>query len=232
MTNQHHAITNSENTCFNCLKEIEVNKIIIPALGWGSWFDSWSTRVNLCNDCIKLTDPKWWELEEIVGETDTDGSYYKYEKEIFNFINTLPLEGQELFWNKYSTDSFRMEQQDWIDYKLGILPHEKCKEYGVHSLQEIEAYKERFPICDHVKIVQYEDGSKHSRCPFGAFGNENGTSENHQTQNECYYCKLFLPREDEIEIMSEKDFEIYELRNKLVLKLALEKMKEKQIQKR
>ena len=120
---EHQAIQNPENVCFHCLKELhgtDLIKIHIPEMGWDSKFDSWGSRINLCNSCYNLTDPEWWELEEIIGEY---GSYYKYEDEIFNFVKQFPLAGQELFWNKYSTDWFYMESQDWIDYELGILSH-------------------------------------------------------------------------------------------------------------
>ena len=110
----------------------------------------------------------------------------------------MPLESRELFYNRFpsgwNTDH-NMDSQDWIDYELDLLPHEKCKEYSRYSPEEKQTYQERFPICDKVKIVAYEDGSKGSRCPFGAFGNKDGTSENHQTQDECYKCLMFEKRE-------------------------------------
>jgi len=118
-----------------------------------------------------------------------------------------------------------MSGQDWIDYKLDILPHKKCKEYGYYSPEERKAYKERFPICDKVKFIIYEDGSKGCHCPLGAFGNENGTAEGHQTQNECYKCKMFSIRENEIETMTTEDFDIYELETKLELKKMIKNKK-------
>jgi len=118
-----------------------------------------------------------------------------------------------------------MSGQDWIDYELGILPHEECEKYGYYSPQEKIAYHEKYPICDKVKIVVYEDGNKGSRCPFGASGNKDGTSEGHQTQFQCYECKFFIERNGEIEIMNIEDFEIYELENELALKILLRELR-------
>jgi len=129
---ENKAIQNPENICFNCLKETIVHKINIPALGWGSQFDNFSTKIQLCDDCYKLTNPKWWNLNKIKGKTDLDGECYEYEDEILNFVEQMPLPGQELFYNRYATGefaSFHMEAQDWIDYQLGMLPYEKYKEY-------------------------------------------------------------------------------------------------------
>ena len=123
------AIENPEDVCFNCLKETKVNKIHIGAMGYGSGFDGWSTRINLCTDCMKLTNSKWWELREKQCDWDKEDNHgfyeYEYENEIFDFVRNMSVEGRELFNNRYSTDNYQMEPQDWIDYELDILPHEK-----------------------------------------------------------------------------------------------------------
>lgn len=209
----HKAIENPENVCFKCLKEFKedkLHKIYIPEMGWDSGFDCRSTRINLCEDCYKQTDSKWWELEEIVDEDDGVywGSWYKYEDEIFDFVNALPVEGQELFYNRYASDALNITPQDWIDYELGILPHEKCKEYGLYSPEEKQAYQERFPICKHVQFIKYEDGSRGCHCRFGAFGNKDGTAKGHQTQSECYNCTHFEIREGKIMTIDIKEEEI------------------------
>ena len=216
------AIDNPDCTCYKCLKKFndeQLNIIHIPSMGWGSRFDNWSTEIHLCNECIKETNPEWWKLEEVVGENDWRGSWYKYEDDIFSFVNSLPLEGQELFWNRYAKgcNSHYMLPQDWIDYELDILPHEKCKEYSMYSPQERRAYQEKFPICDKVKIVIYDDGSQSSRCPFGAFGNKDGTAEGHQTQTKCYDCVFFENRKGEIEMCDKEDMEIFELEQRLAM---------------
>lgn len=209
------AIQNPENTCFNCLKETIVHKIKIPALGWGSQFDNFSTRIHLCDNCYKLTNSNWWKLKTIKGKDDLSGVWYEYEDEILNFVEQMPLAGQELFWNRYATGAFvsyYMEAQDWIDYRLGILPHEKCKEYGLYSPQEIQAYEERFTSCQHPANRVYEDGTKNCWCPLGAYGEADQKIDNHNISEECYECKYYTLRKTPIiEIKDEdwNDFRIY-----------------------
>ncbi len=210
---KNKAIQNPENVCFNCLKETNIHKINIPALGWGSQFDNFSTRIHLCDNCYKSTNPDWWKLNIIQGKTNWDGEYYEYENEILQFIEQMPLPGQELFYNRYATGAFvsyYMEAQDWIDYKLNILPHEKCKEYGLYSPQEKQAYKERFPICQHPVNIIYDDGSKGCWCPFGAHG-KYGQKEGLNICDECYECKYFEKRRTPIKYISEKDWIDYKL---------------------
>lgn len=226
------AIKNPDSVCFKCLKKFkegELYKIKIPELGYGSGFDNFSTKIHLCENCIRQTDLKWWKLEvEYFGENDW-GEKYKYEKEIFNFIKTLPIEGQELFWNRYgnSNCSYYMEPQDWIDYELDLLPHEKCQKYGLYSPEERQAYQERFPICKNVKIKIYEDGSSSSRCIFGAFGNKDGTAKGHQIQSKCYNCIHFELREGEIITVDMKKEEIKRIKRQIkILNDKIKKMKE------
>ena len=218
------AITNSEDVCFNCLKETKVNKIQISSMGWGSGFDGWSTRINLCEDCMKATDPKWWGLKVIEGKTDWDGIYYEYEKEIFEFVNRMPLAGKELFWNKYSTDNYQMESQDYIDYELGVLPHDKCKEYGMYSHQEIRAYEERFPTCQHPVNLIHKDDSKGCWCPFSAHG-DYGQKCSSNMSDECYQCAYYLERTTPIKDMLNEDFNDYKFY--YIAKLNQEKYKNK-----
>jgi len=132
------AIENPGCICFKCLKETKVTTIEIPQMGYGSRFDGLSTRIQLCDECYKLTDPNWWKLEVIPTvqpeELNDDLSEYKYENEIFEFIKQIPIASQELFWNRYSSGAsanFKIEAQDWIDLELGILSDEKCEEYGL-----------------------------------------------------------------------------------------------------
>jgi hypothetical protein len=220
-------IQNPENVCFNCLKETTVHKIDIPALGWGSSFDNFSTRINLCNDCYNLTNPNWWNLNIIKAEIDWHGEHYEYENEILNFVKQMPLAGQELFYNRYAYGAnadYYMEAQDWIDYELGILPHEKCKEYGLYSPQEIQAYKERFPICQHPVNIIYEDGSKGCWCPFGAYG-EYGQKIGLNICDECYQCDYFTQRTTSIKDILYKDWEDYKVY--YISKLKQEEYKKK-----
>lgn len=229
----HKAIENPENVCFKCLKEFKedkLHKIYIPEMGWGSGFDCRSTRINLCEDCYKQTNSKWWELEEVIDEDDGVywGSWYKYEDEIFDFVDALPIEGRELFYNRYASDAL-LTPQDWIDYKLGILSHDKCKEYGLYSCDEIKAYKQRFPKCKHVKIVKYDDDYIISQCPLGATGNENGQA-NITPSTECYQCILFKEKCNNItNVINENEFAKYghKFMRKALIKLKIVTLKQK-----
>jgi len=204
------AIKNPENVCFNCLEEKTVHKIYIPQMGWGSSFDGFGTRINLCDNCIKLTNPEWWKLEIVKG----NGESYKYEKEIFKFVSQLPVEGKELFYNRYASGwdvYIKWKPQDYIDYELGILSHEKCKEYGVYSPQEIQAYKEKFPICQYPVNIIYEDGSKSCWCPFEAYGEYGQKCDEDNISNECYQCKYFTQRATPIKDIFYNDWQDYKI---------------------
>jgi len=241
-TNPNHiTINDPESTCFNCLKEYQqLHTIHIPALNHNSKFENFSSRLYLCPICYNLTNPIWWNLEIIKSYTEHNMMQlnYKYESEILDFIDQMPLAGQELFYARFGKglNCGSMKGQDWIDYGLGKLSNKKCKEYGYFSFEERKAYYERFHVCDKVRIVVYEDDEnskddnnnhKESRCPFGAFGNEDGTSEGYKPHHQCYECKVFEVRDSksEIEVMNKEDFEIYELENELALKILLKNLK-------
>ena len=238
--NPHYiAIENPENICFNCLQNHQqLHTIYIPALNHNSKFENFSSLLHLCSSCYNFTNPIWWQLEIIKSYTEYNMMQlnYKYEQEILDFINQMPLSGQELFYARFSKgiNCGSMKGQDWIDYELDKLSHEKCNEYGYYSPEERNVYQERFHVCDKVRIVVYKDdenneenNDKVSRCPFGAFGNDNGASEEDLMYHQCYECKMFKVRdsENEIEVMNEEDYEIYELENELALKILLREVK-------
>ena len=55
---------------------------------------------------------------------------YKYEDEMFAYIRSLPLQSQELVYNRLDRGLFSRgghDPQDWIDYYLNELSPEKCK---------------------------------------------------------------------------------------------------------
>ena len=153
MNNSNIAIKNPEDVCFNCLKETKVNKIYIDSLGYGSGFDNFSTRINLCDDCIKQTNKDWWKLEKKQCDWDdtpeSEDNYnkffkYKYEDEILAYVKQLPLAGQELFYSRFAygicADSY-MSGQDWIDYRLGILPHENVRNMVIFTTKKMHTIK-------------------------------------------------------------------------------------------
>lgn len=213
------AIHNTECLCWKCLKEHDKSKIHIieiGALGYNSCFDNLSTRIQLCDDCYGI-NPEWWELKTVIPKGFEQFGYsYEYDKEICDYLNNLPLESQELVWNKYAYGAcggWCMDAQDWIDYQLGILSHKKCKKYGLTSYEEERAYKERFPTCQYPIGIIYNDGSNGVHCPFGAMGKyEDGeifVKDN--VQKECYRCRYYKERVGDIITLKKEDEADYNL---------------------
>jgi len=123
MESSNKAIENPECICFNCLKEKKVKTIEILQTGWGSRFDGLSTKIQLCDECYKLTNSKWWKLKPItIKKLGDDFSEYRYEDEILKYVEKMPLAGQELFFNHfaYGAGGEYMNAQDWIDCELGL----------------------------------------------------------------------------------------------------------------
>lgn len=206
MENKIKAIPYTEHLCFNCLKEFDnINTYTIGYRGYGSSFDSTNTKLQLCDECAKRVQDIWFN-EQPIMEDDDCYENYKYEKDISDFIKLLPIQGRELFENTCASDacSYPMEAQDWIDYELGILPHEKCKEYGMYSPQERQAYKDRFPTCNRVYKEVYDDGSSGCWCPFGASGDSDGSC-GINISDECYLCSNYEIKKDKMKIINVKD---------------------------
>ena len=110
-----------ESTCMCCLKEDASNKFVrinIDPLGYGSKFDTHGTKIVLCPECYKQTNPLWWEFNKVSKvECDISVDVYEYEDEIINFVEGLPLNGQERFYNSLSNQQ-GMSQEDWINLQL------------------------------------------------------------------------------------------------------------------
>jgi len=194
------------SVCMKCLCEGTTNVVEIGGLGYGGQFDGFGTKVVLCDSCMADTNPEWWKLT-IVTDTNENGveigEQYECEEEILAFIQSCPLEGQELFYNSLSKDIWGyplLEPQEWIDYQLGTLPHEKCKEYGLFSPQELEAYKARFPICAQVNKYVFPDTSSGTSCVYGAWGGEDGDCFSHGS-TACHECQHFSVRETPMEVI-------------------------------
>lgn len=186
------AITN-HSICMKCQEREYTHIYNIPNRGYGSIIaDGYGTHFQLCDDCHEDKFDLWvGEQPEMIDEYCED---YKYEQNILDFINELSLESQELFFNSFDREgAYEMDAQDWIDYKLNILPHEKCKEYGLYSYEEKQAYKERFPTCGQVYLQVYEDESSSCKCNNGAYGNKDGTCNHIWTG--CYLCSAYSPKE-------------------------------------
>ena len=199
------AIKDTKNLCYKCLKKKDnIHKIRIGSRGYGSYFDNFSTSLQLCNDCYKEStkDKPIWNMKSLY-ENDMYADSYLYDNEMSTYLHKLPLVSQELVFNRNSYGAcagYNMDSQDYIDFELDELPHKKCKQYGMYSPQERAAYKERFPNCECVKINKYKDGSQGSSCPYGASGDKNG-NVGLNIWNACYMCTHYKPREGDIEII-------------------------------
>jgi hypothetical protein len=210
------AIENYENICFCCLQEKpRLNKFKIYGRGYGSSFDNNNTYLQICEDCKPEGIEDWFNEEPEI--TNGYCEEYKYEDNIFEFVNTFPLQGQELFYNRLSSDGWGMNSQDWIDMKLGILPDEIYEEYGMYSPRQIKAYQERFSSCEYPTNIVWNDNSKGCWCPFGASGKFDQKADEYNYSTECYSCEFYKQRETPLKTFDNDTYEEYEkyIRGKL-----------------
>ncbi|WP_143318739.1 hypothetical protein [Clostridium sp. HBUAS56010] len=205
------AIKDTNGICFKCLKkhnQENVHKIHIPSAGYGSYFDNLSTELQLCDSCYAETDSEWWEFESVPYCND-GGRLFKYDDEIRDYLKLLLLPGQELVWNRFAYGAcanYNMDGQDWIDFKLGELPHKKCKEYGFYSPDEIKAYQELFTTCQYPMNEIHNDGSIGCYCPYGASGKKDQQVSGNISSH-CYGCKKYKKRETPILSVKSSDWE-------------------------
>ena len=199
-----------KNICFKCLQEKETIRIPINPLGYDSFFDNWGTEIHLCQDCIdSCIDSSIWDISSgtlsIVkkqttktnGPSTTETLYYSHEDEIVDYIHQLPIQSQELVFNRFAWGASVpvMKPQDWIDYNMGTLSHEETKKYGLISLDELKAYHQKFPMCKHVRILTELDKPIYSSCIFGCKGDVNGVCYDNPTFIPCYNCEFFQEKE-------------------------------------
>ena len=209
-------------TCYKCLKKDEkLNAIHIPELEYPSNFNGLPMTLYLCDECYSNTNEDWWKLEELTLSSYDDFGYeyteskYKYDDEMFTYIKNLPVQIQEILFNRNSILNYKMDSQDWIDWKLGELPKEKCDEYGIVHQDVIETYKKRFSTCQYPVRKKYSDGSCGCYCFAGAYG-ELDQTPSINISKECYNCRYYKPREsDMIEIMAEEweEYKVWMLYN-------------------
>ena len=207
----------SEKLCFKCLKEYnpsDMTTIYIFDQGYGSLFDGFNSKLQLCPDCYNKCDTSMWSMEIQTDEENHSFKRYKYEDDIINYINKLPIEGKELVLNRYAWGNsvFSMTSQDWIDYNLKELSYDKCKEYGLISPEEKAAYEERFPKCKYPANFIFEDGSKTCYCAQGSYG-EYGQKIDDTLYMKCYNCPMFKKRteKDILLELNEAEGNLYEI---------------------
>lgn len=234
------------STCMNCLEKVEnipYLQIVITDMGYGSYFDGWGTKIILCKKCMeetKITDLVDIDLkyeasyiegkikEESINLTDDYySSCYNNEDNIFKIVKSFPLAGRELFYNRFSHgwSEHYMEPQDYIDYELKILPYDKCKEYQLYAIEEIESYRNNFTTCKHPINYIYEDGSKGCACIYGAKGRYNQQIEKHNISSECNNCSHYNIRELPIKEMTREEYD--ELKTYIISKENYLKFKDK-----
>ncbi|MGL4573064.1 MAG: hypothetical protein ACRCVJ_18635 [Clostridium sp.] len=202
------AIKCNDKLCFKCLQEKEnINLYTLHERGYGSIYDGTSSKVQLCDECNNINLNEWFnEQPEYIKHCYE----YKYENNIEELIKTLPIQGQEMFYNQCDNGMFSedISSQDWIDIELNVAPDDVYKRNNMYSPSEINAYKKRFPTCKHVYLREYDDGSKSCRCTkSSAYGNSDGTCSLN-ISHECYYCKHYKVRKsgDKIKVKKEMLF--------------------------
>lgn len=115
-----------EDLCFKCLqKKKAINTYELVGRGYGSSYDSHNTMLQLCNECVGSIE-KHNELEKWFDEKPKIIDYeeeYEYEENIDNYIETLPIQGKELFLNQIAGGAcaFVKDSQEWIDRELGLI---------------------------------------------------------------------------------------------------------------
>jgi hypothetical protein len=212
---------NNERLCYACdtlqKSKNDIRTYSISYRGYGSIFDNCRFSIQLCSECDKPEYNEWFNERPKKGEYWEE---YEHEEKIRDLINSFIIENQEYVWN--GMDGWGMERQDWIDMKKGILPDEKYEEYGMYSPRQINAYKERFPTCEHPVNIVYEDGSKGCWCPFGAHGYyDQEVSPN--ISDECYGCNHYKVREAPIKEMDNETYNKYKKYIKAKLHIELYK---------
>lgn len=123
------AIEDQKELCWKCLKPHQhINNIKIPEMDYGSIFDGESTEIHLCEDCYQESirhNHQLWDMETVPCKWNKEYSgvfrEYKYEKEMIEYIENLPLQGRQFVENEFSSDGWNMAAQDWIDYQLGMM---------------------------------------------------------------------------------------------------------------
>lgn len=131
------AIENPTKICWHCRKEKDIKVFSYPSLGYGSIFDDFSSEFHICEDCLKSVGKDIFSnkvITEKYGDNDMFSySVYENEDKLAEFVNSHPVEIQELFYNKFGSSSadYNMESNDWINLENGIITEEMKEKYGL-----------------------------------------------------------------------------------------------------
>ena len=143
-----------ENLCFKCLKKKEaINTYELKNRGYGSIYDNDDTKLQLCNECVGSIEnnnelEKWFnEKPTIVDRTEE----YQYENNIKQYIETLPIQGREIFENQLS-NSWIEDSQVWIDRELGLIEEDVETEIN-DNIESIECTYENLKLNKNDVIV-------------------------------------------------------------------------------
>jgi len=132
-----------KDVCLRCLNKFnkdQLHKIEIKELGFGSIFEGISTHFYLCDECFEELNPDIWNMHvkrvfasEHDYELFENQDYpiveeYCYEEEMKKYINSLPVQSQEVIMNQ-NTEGWKakpkMESQAWITKRLLEIEKEK-----------------------------------------------------------------------------------------------------------
>lgn len=88
--------------------------------------DGFDTTWQMIQSCKPI-----WNMK-LLDDNDIYNDSYLYDNEMSSYLHNLPLESRELVFNRNSYGACadcNMKPQDYIDYELDELPHNKCKQY-------------------------------------------------------------------------------------------------------
>lgn len=175
-------------------------------------------KCDKCSEEVDLSDDQYGFIENSCHQLDLgrmgygsglDGSEVQLnicDNCLIDLVDTFHIEARERIHN--SGSNVYMSKEQWIRHEKGEMSDEEMESLGMYSNREIKAYEDRFPKCKHVKIVEFNDGSRHSECPNNAFGDENGGCNEYNPSSECFGCEEYVPREPDDEIRLIKDGEL------------------------
>ena len=111
-------------------------------------------------------------------------------------VSSFTMEGKEKVWN--TGDNHDCDTETWIKFGNGELTDEEVEtETPYLSKRQINAYKERYPLCDKVKNYIYNDESSGSHCHHCAFGELDGKLDScDNIFHDCFNCPDFNKRNE------------------------------------